>query len=234
MNFQEKCSDTMMWRKHLHLDKVIPSERISFLTIGYFALLTASNHITHDDLLAIRSDEVEEKLVGNPLIDTLESLGRIITDKSPESAAREAAKLREAKEAKVTQKSDGPGPLKSITISKLDTADSPLPRQPSTFASTPQKRNISDTSFGTRSTETTPTKLAKPETDIQELQNDFVKDVFRALYGKRRVKVEWPRGRKLNLCYEQYAIRHCWLSVDPTPPRSCAVWREIRQTGSIE
>lgn len=166
-------------------------------------MIAASNHITYDDLLAIRSDEVESKLIDNSLMRTLENLGRIMNQRSLESATREAAKLQEAREAKIARKSVIQGSSKQITVSKDDAPDSSLRRYPVTLPSTPQKRNISDTSFGTRSTESTPTKLVKPETDIQQLQNDLVGDVLEALYDKVHVKVTWVRGRKLNLCYEQ-------------------------------
>jgi hypothetical protein len=167
-------------------------------------LIAASNQITHDDLLAIRSDQVEDKLDGNPLKHTLDSLGRIMNQPSSESAAREAAKLQEARAAKAAYKSISDSPSKQSTISKHDASESSLPRYPSTLPSTPQKRTTSDTSFGTHSTESTPTKLVKPETDIQQLQNDLVRDVLSAVYGRFYAGVTWPRGRKLNLCYEPY------------------------------
>jgi hypothetical protein len=147
--------------------------------------------------VAIRSDETEEKLTGNTLRRTLRGLGRMLNQRSPEAVARETTKLQEAKKLKGTLKID------PINPSKRGMVEPSLPRQPSTLPSTPQKRNTSDTSFGTRSTETTPTKLVKPETDVQHLQNDMVADVLDSLYGRDYIKVDWPRGRKLNLCYEQ-------------------------------
>jgi hypothetical protein len=172
----------------------------NILIVGYLALVAASNQITYDDLLAIRSDEVEDKLFGNPLARTLENLGRILNQRSPESSAREAVKPQEAKEAKAVQNLVTHGHSKQITIS---TSDSSLPRHPVTTPSITQKRSLSNTSFEPRSTESTPIKLVKPETDIQQLQNDLVGDVLSALYGKVHIKVTWPRGRKLNLCYER-------------------------------
>lgn len=187
-----KRRNIMMSITRLHLENVSSSEGV--LIVGYSALITASNQITHDELLAIRSDEVEEKLAENPLADTLETLGRILTDRSLVSVAREAVERQKAKDAKKSQISQIPNPSKTITVSKPDASDPSSPRQSSTLPSTSQKRNISDTSFGTRSTETTPTKLIKPETDIQHLQDILVANILRVLYGKLHVKVTWPRG----------------------------------------
>ena len=71
--------------------------------------------------------------------------------------------------------------------------------------STPQKRNVSDASIGGRSPNTTPKKLKKPETYIQNLQNTLVNDLLRANYGHGIIRVDWPRGRDLHLFYQPYS-----------------------------
>lgn len=91
----------------------------------------------------------------------------------------------------------------ALHISKCHAVDPSLTRQTTAFPSTPQKCNISDISFRIWSTETTPTKPVKPETDIQHLQDILIANILRALYGNLHVKAIWPRERKLNLCYEQ-------------------------------
>jgi len=83
--------------------------------------------------------------------------------------------------------------------------ESPLPRMPTTISVTPQKCNISDTSFGSRSTETTPTKMTKPEANIQDLQNLFVEEVLSRLYAGY-VPVTFARGRNLTLNYMPYGL----------------------------
>jgi len=69
-----------------------------------------------------------------------------------------------------------------------------LPRLPSTISVTPQKRNVSDSSFGTHSTDTTPTKWVKPEASIQHLQNLLVSEVLFHLH-RGKVPINWVRGR---------------------------------------
>ena len=55
------------------------------------------------------------------------------------------------------------------------------PRFPTSYETPDDKRKVSDTSFGTRSTETTPHKLIQPETGVQSLQNAFVTDIINHL-----------------------------------------------------
>ena len=78
--------------------------------------------------------------------------------------------------------------------------------QPDSYPVTPHKRKESDTSFGTRSTETTPKRMKKPETHIQNLQSTLVDDVLEAIEKRNFIKVEWPRNRVLHLTYEPYRL----------------------------
>ena len=78
---------------------------------------------------------------------------------------------------------------------------------PAHFRAHLKKRDFSDTSFGTRSTETTPSKLSKPESSIQNLQNTLVYDVLDAIYGAAFIRVPWARGRKnMRLNYEPFVL----------------------------
>jgi hypothetical protein len=80
------------------------------------------------------------------------------------------------------------------------------PRYPSTFTSTPQKRNASDASLDPQSTQTTPKKLVKAEPVIQNLQNLMIFAVFDALFDDLGMEIKWPRGRKMRLLYAEYRI----------------------------
>ena len=78
------------------------------------------------------------------------------------------------------------------------------PRFPTSFE-TPQtnKRNISETSFGSRSTESTPKKLIQAEAKVQSLQNAFVNDIINTLWDGW-VKLYWVKGRRMRLQYAEY------------------------------
>ena len=98
------------------------------------------------------------------------------------------------------------------------------PRQPNTLPSTPQKRNISDTSFGPRSTNTTPTKLIKPESSIQDLQNTLVREVRGAIYHAAVIRMPWPRGRtNMRLVYQPYVF-----PINSFNSRSCQTYFKCR------
>ena len=78
------------------------------------------------------------------------------------------------------------------------------PRYPSTFPSTPQKRNASDASLDHPSTQTTPKKLIKAKPVVQNLQNLMILAVFDALFDDVGMEIKWPRGRKMRLLYAEY------------------------------
>ena len=56
------------------------------------------------------------------------------------------------------------------------------PRYPTSYNTPSGKRRISETSFGSRSTEATPTKLVHPEAKVQALQDTFVKTIINTLW----------------------------------------------------
>jgi len=67
---------------------------------------------------------------------------------------------------------------------------------------TPRKRVVSNTSFGTQSTETTPIKFTKPETSIQQMQNYFVTDILDYIYNGV-ISIPWARNRNIYLRYTE-------------------------------
>jgi hypothetical protein len=186
------------------------------LIVGLKAIRDAAIQITQEDLHSHGTDEFVEKLDNNPLKRTFQVLGDILLQRSREAEEREAARRREAREAGAARKKQP-----HIIQNKNSTADGVQsiagPRQPSSLPSTPQKRDFSDTSFGTRSTETTPSKLTKPESSIQNLQNMLVYDVLDAIYDAAFIRVPWARGRKnMRLNYEPFVFPR-----NPFNSRSC-------------
>ena len=71
----------------------------------------------------------------------------------------------------------------------------------------PQKRVISgssDTSsFNIPSTNTTPTKVEKPESETQSLQNTLINSLIRVVW-RGSLRVDWVRNRKMWLKYVAY------------------------------
>src|SRR5947207_14439401 len=121
--------------------------------IGVAALIAGSSEITEADLKAIWTDEVAQELENNPLNRTFEVLGSILVHLGEEAIQRAADNAKEERAARAALR------YESVAVGREGTR----PLHPST----PQKRNVSDTSFGGRSPNTTPKKLKKPETYIQ-------------------------------------------------------------------
>jgi hypothetical protein len=165
------------------------------LILGVSGLLSASLSFTEADLKTYTTKELATKLKNNPLKRTFQCLGFILIQQSKEARERESERAKAEREARVARK------LATTNSTTQPGIPSPPIRQPSTFPTTPQKRNISDTSFGARSAETTPTKLVKPEAEIQRLQSTLVDDILEALYDQSFIEVEWAEGRELTIQY---------------------------------
>jgi hypothetical protein len=123
------------------------------------------------------------KLDENPLQYVLLSLVDLLEIDSEESREREKEKVKQI-----------PPALYSLVSAALPISQGSVLRGP---ASTPQyagsqftssfqtpdhNRNISDTSFGTRSTDTTLTKLDQPGAKVQSLQKKFVDAIITKLW----------------------------------------------------
>src|SRR5947207_12017376 len=113
--------------------------------IGVAALIAGSSEITEADLKAIWTDEVAQELENNPLNRTFEVLGSILVHLGEEAIERAADNAKEERAARAALRHE------SVAVGREGTRPS-----------TPQKRNVSDTSFGGRSPNTTPKKLKKP------------------------------------------------------------------------
>jgi hypothetical protein len=162
----------------------------------------AALKITEADFYLPRQELAQKLHRGHPFIRTFRQLASALTQRSQESMEREAERSREAKEARSQQKMEQASFQDVDSTAKGKRTLSGV-HMPSTIPVTPQKRNISDTPFGTRSTETTPTKLIKPETTVQELQNDLVNEIILSVYNGD-IPIPWVRGRTLFLSYNSY------------------------------
>ena len=134
----------------------------------------------------------------HPFRPTIEALRGCLTQRSQEAHDRDTEQALLARIAKSQRETDPP----STSAGTPETPAGSLPRLPSTIYVTPQKRNVSDSSFGTHSTETTPTKWVKPEASIQHVQINLVEDVLFSLY-RGNVPISWARGRR-RLPFIQY------------------------------
>jgi hypothetical protein len=166
-------------------------------------VVAASLDVTEEDLQNFRDDEdVKMKLEDSPLEYIMEHLGGLLETDSAESQSREKEKTSKTQLEVVLP--DNPHGLHH-QVSTLDgrpvTPQDTHPRLPKSFKQTPgQKRNISDTSFGTRSTETTPTKLVHSEPKVQALMDTFVHTIIRKLW-QGKIDIPWAEGRRMFLSY---------------------------------
>jgi hypothetical protein len=192
--------------------KRIPTPRVlsGLLMEGYSRIVKASESFSEKDLRKARDDEtVEEKLDANPLKGILLNLLDLLETDSEESQERERKKFKITPPSVLSSEpSSEPSLEPSPPTSQSTSERSPQlnrPRFPISYTTPDKKRKVSDsdTSFETKSTESTPTKLAHPEARVQSLQDEFVKTLIRDLWWGK-VDVSWARGRRMFLTYSEY------------------------------
>jgi hypothetical protein len=177
------------------------------LTVGYLRVLKASDDITEHDLRSARHNpDVEAKLDENPLQYVLLNLVDLVEADSEESQERERKKSKAAPSEHVGG-SHSPAYLISEerpTTPQMGQSRIPTSFECTSFERTPNnKRKVSETSFGTRSTETTPAKLDHPEAKVQSLQDTFVHTIIAKVWWGR-VDITWAQGRRLFLTYTEF------------------------------
>ena len=174
------------------------------LTVGYRRVLEASDDITEDDLRSARRDaDVEAKLDENLLHYVLMRLGDLLETDSEESQERERKKFKAVPSPHVGESDSTATSQHPHLEERPITPEMSQPRFPTSYESMPNKRKVSDTSFGTRSTDTTPAKLDHPEAKVQSLQDSFVHAIIsRVWWG--RVDIPWVQGRRLFLTYTEF------------------------------
>ena len=154
---------------------------------------------------------------------TFWTLRLIMVSESDEAIKREAERNRILAQAKLARKT-----AQDKAPSGDDVQSPSAPRLPSTLPSTPQKRNLSGTSNGDRSTHSTPTKLAKPEKDIQWLQDKLADEVIMAIFERPYIPVTWARGRNMNLIYEPLSPLSNPLTLDRAETTLSVVFLTIK------
>jgi len=150
----------------------------------------------------------------------------VMVSKSKEAIEREVERNQILARAKLSRKTVSPA--QDEAPSGDDVQSPSTPRLPSTLPSTPQKRSLSGTTNGTRSTGSTPTKLVKPEKDIQWLQDTLAADVIMAIFERPYIPVTWARGRKMNLIYEPLSPLSNPLTLDRAKPTLSVVFLTIK------
>ena len=171
--------------------------------LGYTTIIESSQAVTEDDLRRYRGDKrVRSKFNNNVLQDVFLCLVKLLETDSEESQS-----LQKDKAAR------GPivvyAPPSTPPPASVHSFSSPLPyaqpRLPQSFETVNHnKRKLRDTSFGNKSTETTPTKLKQPEPNVQFLQDTFINRLLNKLWDGQ-VSIPWARGRFMFLTYSEYA-----------------------------
>jgi hypothetical protein len=182
-----------------------------FLTIGYEGIVKASMAITEEILRKWSSaDGLTRILWGEgPLEYLLPTLSELLTTDSQESKALETMKNKQ--EPKVVYH---PLPMSIPEQSIPSDSERPstpaqtTPRFPQSSYQTPiNQRTASGSSFGTKSTETTPNKLVQAEPKVQALQNEFVKCILTKMWASE-IPLSWVKGRRMSLIYSEYCPHH--------------------------
>ena len=181
------------------MEEVVLSKGL--LSVGFDRIIKASEEVTEDDLRTARIDEaVQDKLYENPLQDLMLSLVSLLETRSKESQERDTEKEKRS----VT--------TISLSIEQENASSSrPLtppytqPRLPDAFETPANKRKISETSFGTRSTESTPNKLVHAEAKVQSLQSKFVDTIINKLWSGK-IDMPWVQGRHMFLAYTEFFL----------------------------
>ena len=169
---------------------------VTFLIVELGDLLKATNSITEKTLKNPR--RIKAIAATNPLIGTFDVLGTICMDqrskeevnriKTNKKVRSAAASTAESESATIASTAAATDEVHHIPVVSTTTGVAWTPEVPVT----PQKRKVSETSFGSRSTHTTPTKFLAPEPRVQSLQDYFVGELLRSLGDH---SITWARGR---------------------------------------
>ena len=176
--------------------------------LGYENILNASGNIDEGDL-KVEKKVLVAKFLTNPLDDFFELLAKSLITRSAESIELIQSKTREESPRKTGS------PKKKTKIAELDDMEGialtddlphtpPIPCvNPNTVTPTTpgrKKRDFSDGSYGSLSTETTPSKLCHPEQYTQELQNCLMRKLIKHIW-LGGVEIPWVQGREMYLDY---------------------------------
>jgi len=182
--------------------------QIILLNIGYDSIIQASLNVTEEDLLSLHDDElIRIQLSQNPLKNFIFALADLL-----ETDSQESQELDTEKRKQTVIVFPVPVPESESSSFKLSYAN------PTSYETPNNKRKVSETSFGTRSTEITPNKLVHSEAKVQALQNVFVytmiNEVWLGIIG-----ISWVKGRKMFLTYTELIFLETSLMVEQRRPR---------------
>ena len=181
------------------------------LNIGYYSIIQASLNVTEEDLLSLHDDElIRIQLSQNPLKNFIFALADLL-----ETDSQESQELDTEKRKQTVIVFPVPVPESESSSSKLSYAN---PSFPTSYETPNNKRKVSETSFGTRSTETTPNKLVHSEAKVQALQNVFVYTMINEIW-LGIIGISWVKGRKMFLTYTELIFLETSLMVEQRKPR---------------
>jgi hypothetical protein len=164
----------------------------------YVRIIKASEEVTEDDLRMARTDKaVKKKLRENHLLSFMLTLVDIL-----ETESEESRELEIGKGDTITTVTTTSGFNQIISPPQPITPPYSQARFPSSFETLDNKRKISETSFGTRSTESTPNKLVQAEAKFQSLQNILVETIIDRLWSGQ-IDIPWIQGRHMFLSYTE-------------------------------
>ena len=181
--------------------------------VGYENFLNASGDTDERDL-QVEKKVLVAKFLTNPLDDFFELLAKSLITRSAESIELIQSKTRDE-----SSKKRG-SPKKKAKIDQSDDIDDipsidDLPRTPSIQYANPntvppatpvsKKCDFSEGSYGSLSTETTPSKLSHPEQHTQELQNCLMRKLIKHIW-LGGAEIPWAQGREMYLDYISFDL----------------------------
>jgi hypothetical protein len=167
---------------------------ISSLIVELKRLLRHSSRVTDEQL----RDGIDSKNKIHLLKGTFDRLQSLLRHESRGTVNREKERNQEAREMKAAREVGQNTDPMAMDIEPVGF------RWPNSVPVTPQRRDVSGSSFG--SSHTTPTKVQKPEAAIQGLQNIFAMEVLSALFEGNLIPLKWVEGRDMRLSYKEYGL----------------------------
>ena len=193
------------------------------MTLEFQKLIEDSSSLSFENLKVLRnhkSESMRKGLRGNLLREFFLELADILQVSSQEAQDKERMKRRKTA-------TENPNPLQSTlppkpprvfppadvsVVSESDCPTTSIPdsaRYPTNFETPHKKRDVSGSSMGQQSTETTPTKWTHPETKVQSLLNTFVKALVNGLWDGN-IRMPWVTGRYMYLTYNECSLHGCF------------------------
>jgi hypothetical protein len=190
------------------------------MTLEFQKLVDDSSSLSFENLKVLRnhkSESMRKGLRGNLLREFFLELAHILEISSQEAQDKERMKRRRktgAERPPPTESILPPTPPRIVpmiapvdvpVVSQSDYPTMSMARYPTNFETPHKKRDLSGSSMGQLSTETTPTKWTHPEAKVQSLLNTFVKALVNGLWDGN-IEMPWVTGRYMYLTYNEYSL----------------------------